>query len=40
MLSGSYCIPRSEQTRPAVQRSGEYCPMGYFTTPNYCTKFP
>jgi len=40
MLSASYCIPRSQQTRPAIERSGEDCPTGYFTTPNYCTKFP
>lgn len=40
MLSTSYCIPRSPQTRPSLKLEGDHCPRGYFITNVYCTKAP
>jgi hypothetical protein len=35
--SGGYCVPTSQQSKPAIQKY-DSCPLGWYSTGNYCAK--
>jgi hypothetical protein len=39
--SSDYCVPSSSSgTRGAIEKSGNGCPMGFYSSGNYCLSTP
>lgn len=39
--SGRYCVPgKSGNTRGAIEKSGNSCPLGFYASGNYCVSSP
>lgn len=38
--SGGYCVPSSDRSRGAIEKSGGSCPLGFTSSGNYCLSNP
>ena len=38
--SGGYCVPASDRTRGALEKSGGGCPLGFTSSGPYCLSSP